>query len=385
MRLFLVVLLTVGCGGNSESESKCEADCANPTPVCDEAMCRGCEGHDECVSAVCELGSCVDETLVTYVSPTGGPTDPCTQTAPCDLATAIGLMPPRPLIVLFAGTHVLAESLTIDGVRALLGIGEERSVITVAGLGPIIKLAPGADVRLEHVELSGARSTAVQAADGVAVFCPDGNVRFRMNDALVANNESAGVDGHTCRIRIETTTFVSSGVAVRTVGSTMNLYGSAVNIQRCTFVGNATAMFLHTGGFTIANNFIVRNQEGIDMFSDNSRIVEYNTIVDNSVFGLRCEATSPRMYRNNLLARNAVNTAPSNNCSYEYSLIVVGDIGPIKFKSPDVAPFDYHITEGSSAQGGARNRYEEAYVGTDFDGESRDNNPDVGADEIVGP
>ena len=353
-------------------------DCSGTTPVCADGACRRCERNDECGSGVCASdGSCVAETSIAYVAPTGSATSSCTKADPCSLVRSVALSPPLQFIVLANGTYTLGATLTVSGRRNIIGSGTTRPVITNSVAGPIVQLALGADVTFEHVQLSGA--TTGGGITGAGVLCPDGSpnngVTVRVKDAAFVNNAGAGIDARKCTVEVFNSTF------------TMNTQGLGVvdtnaKVDRSSFTGNKTALFLDAGIFVVTNNFVVRNEEGIDLFANAGTNVEFNTIVDNTVFGLRCQSFvgGGSQFPNNLFARNLVNTPASTSCSYPNSISATTDIGPIKFKSPDAAPFDYHITAGSSAADlGAATT-----LTTDFDGETRPVGPapDIGADEL---
>jgi hypothetical protein len=349
-------------------------DCAGVTPVCDAGECRRCERNDECASGACASdGTCVAETSIAYVSPNRLATAMCTKEDPCSLTRGIELSPPRQFVVLASGTHSLPASLTIPGTRTLIGSGT-RPVITTTVTGPIIQLALGADVTFDHVELSAAKNSPTGLIDGFAVLCPDGNVTVRVKDSVFSQNAGAGIEGRKCTVEVFASTFTNNGNAISVVDT-------KAKVERSTFTGNQTALFLDAGLFVVTNNFIVKNQEGLDLFANLGTIVEHNTIADNTVFGLRCQAFgSPQTFGNNLFARNMVNTPPSTSCSYPNSISATTDIGPIKFKSPDAAPFDYHLTAGSSAVDLAGT----TQLAVDFDGEARPAGAanDIGADEL---
>ena len=350
-------------------------DCAAAAPVCDEGACRRCERNDECASGACASdGTCVAETSIAYVSPNGSATAMCTKADQCSLTRGVELAPPRQFIVLASGTHSLPAALTVPGTRNLIGAGGMRPVITTPAVGAMIKLALGADVTFDHLELTGAKNSA-GGLDGYAVQCPtDGNVTVRIKDAVVSQNTGGGVEARKCTVEVFASTFTNNGNAISVVDTN-------AKIERSMFSGNQTALFLDAGLFVVTNNFVVRNQEGIDLFANAGTIVEHNTIVDNSVFGIRCQAfDGPATFPNNLFARNMVNTSPSTSCSYPNSISAGTDIGPVKFKSPDAAPFDYHLTAGSSAIDLAA----ATALTVDFDGEARPAGTasDLGADEL---
>lgn len=355
------------------------ADCPSATPVCGAEGCRKCERNSECASGACAAdGTCVAETSVVYVSPGGG-TAGCTRAEPCTLTAGIALTPPRQFVVLLPGTHALPSTLTVGGTRSLIGSGNPRPIVTNNSTGPIISLAIGANVTFDHLQLSGAKNSPTGGTTGAAVFCPDGTtmsmpVTARLIDVLVMQNAGSGIEARKSTVDVRESTFTNTGRAV-------NVVDTNAKVDRSSFTGNSTALFLDAGVYTITNNFVYRNGEGIDLFSNAGSVVEHNTIVDNSVFGLRCQAfDGPQQFANNLLARNAENTPTSFNCSYPNSITAGTDIGPLKFKSPDAAPFDYHIQAGSSAidLGSSSN------IMTDIDGETRPfgPGPDIGADEV---
>lgn len=368
------------CEGGSCVACRAEADCGASTPVCDEGACRRCERNDECDSGVCATdGSCVAEGSVLYVSPNGG-SETCTKAAPCTLAKGIALTPPRQFIVVLPGTHTLSNTLAMSGTRSLIGSGDPRPIITRTGTGPIITVISGAgsDISLDHLQLSGATSIG-GGQTGWAVLCPDGTQMgmrgtVRMRDALVTQNESGGIEARKCTVEISTSTFTSTANAVSVVDTN-------ATIHRNTFNNNTRAVFLDAGVFVVTNNFIYRNETGIELFANAGSVVEYNTIADNSMFGFSCQGfDAAEQFGNNLLARNPENLPNPFNCSFPNTISAGTDIAPIKFKSPDVAPFDYHIQAGSSALDlGSTGK-----VTTDFDGESRPfgSGADIGADEL---
>jgi parallel beta-helix repeat protein len=355
------------------------ADCTADKPICGDGECRRCERNSECASGACATdGSCVAETSIVYVSPGGG-TAGCTRAEPCTLTAGIALTPPRQFIVLLPGTHAVPASLSVAGTRSLIGSGTPRPIITNNSTGPIINLALGANVTFDHVQLSGAKNNVTGGSTGAAILCPDGTtmsmpVTVKLFDVLVTQNAASGIDARKCTVDVRESVFTNTGRAVSVVDTN-------AKVDRSSFTGNSTALFLDAGVFTITNNFVFRNQEGIDLFSNAGTIVEHNTIADNSTFGMSCQAFDmPQQFSNNLFARNTVNTPTSSSCSYPNSITAGTDIGPIKFKSPDAAPFDYHIQTGSSAI----DLGSTSTVMSDFDGETRPfgAGPDIGADEF---
>lgn len=350
-------------------------DCGDSTPVCDDGTCRRCERHDECASGVCASdGSCVAEASVVYVSPNGSASSECTRMDPCSLTRGVQLTPPRQFLVLASGTHALPAPLTITGTRSLIGSGATRPVITNSTTGPILTLGLGADVTFEYVEISGAQNSA-GGPQGNGIECPQANTTLRMKDSVVSQNAAAGIDGRNCTVEVSTSTFTGNGQAIGVVDS-------KATIERSSFVSNQTALFLDAGIFVVRNNFVVRNQEGLDLFANDGTAIEHNTFADNSIYGARCQVfTVTLQFPNNLFARNGANIGGMNDCSFPNAILADTDIAPLKFKSPDTAPFDYHLTAGSSALDLAA---ASPSVLVDFDGEARPAGAasDVGADEL---
>ena len=87
---FDLVSCPLGCASSGCRTCASDAQCGNPSPVCDadSGTCRACRVDDECASLVCNGGSCLASEIIVYASPTGSSTSSCSQTDPCNLGRA---------------------------------------------------------------------------------------------------------------------------------------------------------------------------------------------------------------------------------------------------------------------------------------------------------
>lgn len=96
------------CVGGACVTCRTAADCTNvDAPYCDAGECRACAAHPECASELCEFdtGRCIDESTITYASPTGSVSSNCTKLEPCTLGRALAIIDAsRPNLRLAEGT-----------------------------------------------------------------------------------------------------------------------------------------------------------------------------------------------------------------------------------------------------------------------------------------
>ncbi len=382
--------------GQSSTEVFCEAgtciecrssnDCGNANaPICDAGSCVACSANDQCASGVCvDDGTCADPADVAYVAPNGPSTGDCLETSPCatiEAALALG----RPFVVIESGTYQRSGTVNLVGVNVrLIGRGNTRPVLRRSDVGPIVTILSAATVGLEFLELSNSTGTPADEAHGVECKQLQGVPKVRLVDAVVRNNALSGVHTNTCVLDAIRSEFRANGA------DGLQLIDTNTVIDACTFAENGSEGALLDGGVhVVTNSFFFRNpRNGLSLFASPGSRVEFNTIVDNGAAGTStdsagffCNANGGSLsFPNNILARNKTSTDGSG-CTFPSSIIVdsTGDIGPLKFVSPDVAPFDYHIQAGSMA-------IDAATITTldhDFDGDPRPSSgADVGADEL---
>lgn len=377
-------------GACVECRAGMNQDCASAKPVCDLGTCRGCRAHDECASGVCgDDGTCIDESNIAYVDPTGSGAAACTVAAPCSTVTR-ALTMPQPYILISSGTYSSGAALDLGGQRHLIGRGATPPIFTRTNPGPIIDISNG-QIDLDYIQVSGATSDTEL---GNGIYCHLGNnaptVRLRRVTATM--NEASGLDANSCTVEATNSTFSKNGFVSGRFA--IHLSNATGTFDSCIVSENIGGMDLDGGLYKVTNNLIVRNYSpttpstGINLYTTEAGTkLEFNTIVDNGTGtavlgqGINCNLQGvTASFPNNIIARNTKQTAGAN-CSYPSSIIVDTDITQLKFKSPDAAPYDYHIDIGSMAIDAATL----STVDHDVDGQARPNGAgrDVGADEFI--
>lgn len=342
--------------------------------------------HEQCGSGVCTSnGTCADDAEIAHVSVVGSATSECTRGSPCTtIDRAVGLTPVRPYILIGTGTYSQPTPLTLRDTRWLIGKGSPMPTLRRSTDGPIVLVQAAANVTLERLEITGATGALANPdttnGRGVKCLVLGGAPVLSIRDSLVHGNQGSGIEGRNCTIKAYGTAFNQNGfIGIEATDST-------VTADCCTFTNNQVGMTLDGGLFQITNNVIARNSDiGIAYYSATSgNRLEFNTIVDNGLTGptgtgFVCDQSPPASFPSNIIARNPRQTS-GTGCSYPSSIIVDTDIAPLRFKSPDVAPYDYHLMPGSIA-------VDMGTVSTldhDIDGDARPNGAgrDVGALEV---
>lgn len=367
-------------GACHECRVDMNGDCTAALPVCDQGSCRACRVHSECASGICTSdGSCADPSTIAVVDPAGSPTSEYTEALACTLSRALSLTPVRRYILVRPGTYTSTNALLVTGgQRALIG-GVPMPTLTRSTPGPIVSIDMGTDVLFENVRIAGATgNTQLQGWGIECVDPPVGPRTVRLVDVAIEQNASDGIFARTCAIHVLRSTFRDNG------GDGLQLIDSNGTIDRTVITGNERgAVNFDSGLFTMTNSFVYRNKGGINFYSTIAgNKFEFNTIVDNtgdSVAGFACNSGNvPSSHPNNIIARNTPANTYSATCTFPSS-IVEDDVSPLRFKSPDVPPYDYHLTAGSSAIDVAT----QSTLDHDFDGQPRSGPRDVGADEFV--
>jgi hypothetical protein len=357
---------------------QCTADvrsaCEGATPACIDNACRPCTAHGQCDSRVCLIddgGTCAAPEDVAYVAETGTDNTSCSQSEPCTvISKALGTG--RPYLKL-AGTF--AEAVVING-RDVTLLAEPGARLTSTQSGAILQIKGTSRVRIFDLEISGAQ--------GSGIFIPnDASGSLDVSRVTISNNDGRGI--------------VSIGPG-------------SLTVSRSTISGNRGGGLVVTHNdatFHITDNFIIYNGRatttgadygGVAITSNTlGRKLERNTIAFNesngtyrggvSCTGSRVTAAANLIFHNSEPGMGGIKIDATTQmdspggCQYGNSLAVADDAGNLGFKSPRVAPFDFHLTAASPATivdaAGA-------CTGTDFDGEDRPLGGacDLGADEL---
>ncbi len=278
-------------------------------------------------------------------------------------------------MLITAGNYSSASTLSLSGQSFLIGTGATQPNFTRTTDGEVVTVTPGSNVTLENVEISGATGTAQGG-----IYCSDDTTTLNLNGVTLDENVNAGLYASGCTIVAKKTVFDSNQ------GDGASLSNAIGTFDACTVSANTQERLrLDSGVFTVTNSFITRNGSNTVLpalnisATEQGTHVEFNTIADNVGVGFNCAIGVETQAPNNLFARNGGVATEGSGCTYPSSIIVGTDITALHFKSPDTAPYDYHLGVGSMA-------IDMGIISTidhDFDGDHRPQGAgyDVGADE----
>jgi hypothetical protein len=306
---------------------------------------------------------------------------------------AAGLTTGRAIVKIAAGTVKSSTLTTIDGKKVTI-VAEAGAKLTRDTIGPLLQVqSANADVEIVGLEISG--QTGMN--DFAVQLSPNGgSPKLSLVECAVTGNQGVGLSTSGGTLTVSQSTISSNqGVGISTSGGTFTLSRSTVsqNHGGGVSVGAMTTV-------DITNNFIFRNGDAdagtfggvnLGIGAAGSNRFAHNTIVDNRASsnsaGVTCNVGA-FVAPNNIIARNelAGSTATANAqtygmCTYGASN-VQADVTGLGFVEPEPpAPFNYHLTAGSSAVDQAS----ASTVLVDFDGDPRPSGTasDIGADELV--
>jgi hypothetical protein len=371
--------LVCNATGDNYDVMACPAGCVDGIG-CNTA----CTTNAECATNICKSdGICALESEIAYTLPSAIPTADCSRANPCTLSVA--LQTTKAYVILAEGDYLLQSELLLSGTRTLMGQGSMKTLVHATQTEQNdFRIDAGAAIVLMDMQIrDAAHVNQTGGAGGNAIECPNvptGTRSLHLVDVILTHNAQAGIDANECDIAIERTTVVASGLGV-------GAYRGTISIDRSTFTNNSTlgALSIYFATSTqVTNSFFVRNPAmtvNLGMLPAGSVVFDFNTIVDNGACGLTCNQLNNNAARNNIIARNGSgqNTCGDSSCTTPGSILDT-TVTAIKFTSPDAAPYDYHITTGSSAVDTALG----STLDHDFDGDMRPHGSgwDVGADEL---
>jgi len=396
--------------------------CNGTTPACSaDHMCRGCISHEECPnSKVClEDGSCAKTEDTAYVQSDGAGTS-CTKSSPCATLEK-GLDTKRPYVKIAIGLVKDNKTTLISGQKVTI-LADHEAHLDSDGDGPILRIDEAADVRIFDLEIGGATGV-VDGAGGIQVNGVSANpidpARLSLNRVKVTNvRGGAGVASSGDLIVSDSVISENTGTGILADGGSLSIARSTISNNggrgiecACNFLtiigsvisGNHSQGVAVSGGVTsMRANFIHHNGNladanpgGVSLSGvPKESIIEFNTIADNqakvamnTAGGVACE-TSQVNIGNSIIFRNVGgvdgNSQVMGGCTFAASISIPGANGqnPLGFKSPDTAPFDYHLTASSPP---SVIDAVPVCTGTDFDGDVRPVGVgcDLGADELA--
>ena len=194
-------------------------------------------------------------------------------------------------------------------------------------------------------------------------------------ECTFVDNSGDGIFANGCTVHIATTTFDGNANGVE-------LYNGGGAIDRCNFASSG-GVDAQVDDVSVTNSFFSHSQIGMiwTVVSKPAAPFEFNTVVDNGI-GIACNGLNAPTLENNIIARNSMEEtrADGSGCTYPGS-IIVDDLAALRFKSPDVYPFDYHLMAGSTAIDAATS----STIDHDYDGSERPMGlgRDIGADEAM--
>jgi hypothetical protein len=384
---------TMMCVQCTASESQA---CTNETPVCgDDHMCRACSAHADCPTSLACLpdGFCGTDANVAYVDPMGTDNAACTKMTPCTKFSKA--LAANKLYVKFTGTtNEAAESgmpaVSINSQKVTL-LADPGAKLTNTKNGLLLEVTGTSQVAIYDLEITGASGMT-----GVGISLPTGNMaELDLHRVKITNNQGGGISASGGMLTIAQSVINGNqGIGISSSANPLSMSQSEVSEN------NAGGLQMTADGMvTLINNIAHHNgndtSASFGAFSlrpSLGSMVQFNTIVDNkanmgaaSTGGVFCDIAG-FVAANNLIFRNTGGSPSAQtfgNCTYGDSFVAAGsstaDNTP-QFVHPNTLPFDYHLTSTTPATildaAGACS-------GVDFDGDSRPIGPacDLGADE----
>ena len=361
-------------------------DCPTATPICNPTTnrCETCSKHADCASAVClDNGTCSAKDPVLYVnSSTGANTGTCTFDAPCATVSFALAVTPMRSIVKIDGTITETSELTFNN-RDIVIYGETtpQSIVRRTNGNEIVRIDGTSAVSIYGLQLSDATGN-----NGHAISILGGSTgAITLKRVRLANNGGLGLNA------------VGSGSLHLSQSNVFSNASGGINIENMHTLDITSNFFTNNGSAAITTG---SEKGGVRVTANRmTSKVEFNTIAFNQSNGIvnrggftclapNVSAAGNIVYRNgepdgvggtkfDMTTQNST----ANSCNYGNSFITFFDATHLGFKSPLVAPLDYHLGTTPSANvvnmGGA-------CTIRDVDNEQRPSGAgcELGADEI---
>jgi hypothetical protein len=288
-------------------------------------------------------------------------------------------------------------------------IADPGATLDRDGDGPILQVEGTSTVVVSDLKISGATNLAI---DSAAIGVSNG-AALHLTRVTVTENAGSAIVSEGVIVIEDSNISGNAGVAVRASAASAHLtiqrsklsgnhfavamVGGSLEMSRCTILANSRGGISMSGAgvVSITNTFMVRNgYPSPGSFAGAASLVpqgaskfEFNTLVDNlgvDVGAVSCNGNFS--FGNNLIVRNTSMTGEYGQtwgtCSFGNSLVATDTAvgNAFGFVSPNVQPYDYHLTASSPA-----NVVDAAGTcsGVDFDGDARPagDSCDLGADE----
>ncbi len=256
-------------------------------PTCDSSTetCRACQADAECSSSLCdaEMGACVAEATILYVSPTGTDTASCDQTDPCSIAHAFALVSAsRDTIKLAPGAYT--ASLSIAGTNVIVyGFGATLTAGTTAGT---FTIGNTSQVRLVGLTIEDPNPDTSEAA----VRCTAGGgltASLDLDQVTVESSSGVSIVIAACSLTMSRSHVInhsSAGISCEVVGT--------ASIDRTLFEGGGGVAAPSRSSLVHITNSVFSNIvgvfgpfSGISLLSSGvgSMFVSFSTVIDSPV------------------------------------------------------------------------------------------------------
>ncbi len=354
--------------------------CSAAAPICGtDNTCRTCSKHSECASAAClPDGSCGSDANVAYVAANGTGTI-CSLSAPCSTLAA-ALAKNKAFVKVAAGDVVKDPQATIIDGKTVTILAEAGAKLSRDGNNAVVEVRGLADVRIFDLEITGASGAGGHGID----LSDSGSPKLSLTRVKLTGNQGLGLRAQGGSVTVLQSSIANNsggGISVSGVGTSFSIAdnfitynGRALGAQASLIGG--VAITSNTTGSKFERNTVAFKESSGSTFrggaSCNAALVgaSGNLLFRNSepdgTGGLKNDATTQA----NL----------TGGCPFGNSFSAATDAANLGFKSPLIAPFDFHLTASSPTSirdaGGMCS-------GTDVDGDPRPQGAacDLGADE----